>query len=55
MRRLQGISINLGKLIAGILFIIGWIKGEISGYYAWVLLFMFIDFEISFGEKKLWS
>ena len=50
MRRIKSISFNLARIVAGIIFIVGWSKGEISGYLAWVLLFMLIDLKIEYNR-----
>jgi len=50
MRRIKSWSFDLGKIIAGILLIVGWSKGAITGYTAWVLLFMLISFKLEINR-----
>ena len=42
---------NPTKLIGAILFIIAWIRGDVSGLLAWAILFLFIDFEINWTRR----
>ena len=42
---------NPTKLIGGILFLIAWIHGDVSGLLAWAILFLFIDFEINWTRR----
>jgi len=46
LRNANEIKFNPTRLIGGVLFIIAWINGDVSGWLAWAILLLFIDFEI---------
>lgn len=43
-------TINLTRIIAFILFIILWARGDISGMFAWFLLLFLVDVTIDFRK-----
>lgn len=44
--RINTIKINPTKIAAGVLLIIAWSKGIVTGIEAWILLLILVDFEI---------
>ena len=48
--RISNYHFNPTKLIGGILFIIAWSRGDVSGLLAWAILLLFID--INFNWKR---
>lgn len=45
-------DVNITKTISGILFIIAWIMGAVSGILAWAILLLYIDIIVNFDKFK---
>lgn len=48
--RVNKFQFNITKTIAGIILIVAWSKGEVSGLLAWVLLMMLIDIQFEWNR-----
>jgi len=46
LKNVNAYTFNPTRLIGGILFIVAWANGDVSGWLAWAILLLFIDFEM---------
>ena len=45
--KINNYKFNPSRLVGGILFVIAWVNGDVSGLLAWAILFLFVDFEFT--------
>jgi len=51
LRNAHTYKFNPSRLIGGILFIVAWVHGDVSGWLAWAILLLFLDFEVTWTRR----